>query len=268
MHFQPILVGTCAGRRQPVPSLSCVEAVKRVQILSTNRVLAGLVRGSAALAFPRADVSIARTVAEVAVGMAHSPLDILVTDIVAEDGDVLAHLAQWLSRQCSVQHVLIMTEHREPAMLMELATLSVGDVFDLNSETADALLALLPRIGTKPGYWSDSLVSVLMKERLDSDSIFRKLTRNERIVLGLIGDGCDDSVASELMGIAESSVGKLRANLHGKLGAHHRIDLMRLAGDHGFVIRTRFGVIRPGWFRLMAQRSATPERRSRLKSVA
>ena len=65
-------------------------------------------------------------------------------------------------------------------------------------------------------------------------------------MFSVIGDGCDDKVAAARLGLRESSVHSVRRELHRKLGAQHRGELIRLAAQRGYVRFTAESVQYPG----------------------
>jgi len=75
------------------------------------------------------------------------------------------------------------------------------------------------------------------------------LTEKEQIVLSTIGDGSDDQQAAEKLGLSYRTVNTHRKTIMGKLGLHHKGQIMCYALQQGYVHITPQGVFRPGFQR-------------------
>jgi DNA-binding NarL/FixJ family response regulator len=96
-------------------------------------------------------------------------------------------------------------------------------------------------------YWSQTIVDHIHRVGSGSNALFRLLTAFEHLVLSVIGDGCDNTVAAAELQLSPATVSTVRRELHRKLGVQHRGELVRVAAQHGFVRFTSTGVVRPGF---------------------
>jgi hypothetical protein len=69
------------------------------------------------------------------------------------------------------------------------------------------------------------------------------------MVLSVIGDGSDDQQAGEKLAISRHTVNTHRKTIMGKLGLHHKGQLMLYALQQGYVLVTPTGVYYPGFQR-------------------
>ncbi len=75
------------------------------------------------------------------------------------------------------------------------------------------------------------------------------LTDKEQMVLSVIGDGSDDQQAAERLGLSPYTVNTHRKAIMGKLGLHHKGQLMLYALQQGYVLVSPDGVYYPGFQR-------------------
>ncbi len=116
-----------------------------------------------------------------------------------------------------------------------LSTLGLIGVFDQTSEGQAELSRALATIAVGVRYWSPTIIEAIATHCLPPNSICRRLTLTEKRVLAVIGDGSDDSVAADRLGMKESTVASIRRSLHRKLGIQHKGELLRMAIQLGFV---------------------------------
>ena len=87
------------------------------------------------------------------------------------------------------------------------------------------------------------MISGLILETLDA------LTDKEQMVLSVIGDGSDDQQAGEKLALSPHTVNTHRKAVMGKLGLHHKGQLMLYALQQGYVQITPNGIYHPGFQR-------------------
>lgn len=223
--------------------------VHRVLILKADRLYAEALRQQTLRVFPRARVPIALTVEAAKTALAAGEVDVFVTGVGASfESDVLDLLGGF-TRQSSdhIPRVLVVTVRREFRVLATLRTLGVDGVFDSATESPDAFITALKTITTGKRYWSQTIVDHMHRVGSASNALFRLLTSFEQVVLAVIGDGCDNTVAAQKLNLSPATVSTVRRELHRKLGVQHRGELVRVAAQHGFVRFTSAGVVRPGF---------------------
>jgi DNA-binding NarL/FixJ family response regulator len=225
-----------------------IAAPSAVLILKSGRLLGSVLREVVRERFPAAMIQVAHTIAAGRALLAERPIDLLLTGVGFPDGDALDLIAQQGERR----RVLVVTSHWEHRVLAALRVLPIRGVFDPSSEDAEQLDAALAAVTQGGHYWSLSVLDRLYAQSVPSTSISRMLSPTEHLVFAVIGDGTDDKAAATELNLRPSTVQSVRRDLHRKLGAQHKGDLMRLAVQHGYVRITAVGVQRLGFASLLA----------------
>ena len=229
-------------------TLTPVAHVRCVLILKADRIYAEALRQYTLHVFPAARVLVAWSVESARAILATEPVDFFVTGVGATlESDVLDLLAQRPSKPLRVQHVLVVTVRREYRVLAALRGLAIDGVFDSASERPGEFVTALRTISGGGRYWSQSVLDHMHRTGSSSNALFRLLTMFEQVVLSVIGDGCDNTVAGRTLKLSPATVSTVRRELHRKLGVQHRGELVRVAAQHGFVRFTAAGVVRPGF---------------------
>ena len=219
-----------------------------VLILKADRLYAEALRQYTLHVFPAARVLVAWSVETAKNVLASEPVDIFVTGVGASlESDVLDLLAQRSGQTRSTQRVLVVTVRREYRVLAALRGLAIDGVFDSAAERPGEFVTALRAISTGGRYWSQSVLDHMHRVGSASTALFRLLTTFEQVVLSVIGDGCDNTVAARTLKLSPATVSTVRRELHRKLGVQHRGELVRVAAQHGFVRFTSAGVVRPGF---------------------
>jgi len=170
----------------------------------------------------------------------------------AHEGDVLELIAQCSRRPVGAPRILVVAFRWEYRTLAALRTLSVDGVFDALGETPEAFGRAVGATVTGLRYWSPGVVQRLQQLAAKPTALFRLLTDFEQLALSVIGAGCDDDEAADLLQLSPSTISSVRRDLHRKLGVQHRGALVRIAAQTGFVRFTPEGVERPGFSLLAA----------------
>lgn len=228
---------------------------ERVTLLMPDRLQLEMLRSCVAALWPHAIVSAVRTVAEARDALQLQPGEILITDVVALDGDVVDAITEWTRDAAAPLGVFVVTAHKEANVLHALANTPICGVFDQTNEGPDELKAALTLLREGRVYWSPSVREAVERTCISQESLFRQLTFTERLVLGVIGDGCDDATAAGILSMSETTVMTVRRNLHRKLGIQHKGELVRRATAYGFVLSTPHGITRPGLAGMLAARN-------------
>jgi DNA-binding NarL/FixJ family response regulator len=235
--------------------------IRCVLILKADRLYAEALRQYTLHVFPAARVLVAWSVESARATLASESVDLFVTGVGASlESDVLDLLAQRKADARRPPYILAVTVRREYRVLAALRGLAIDGVFDSSTERPGELVTALRAISTGGRYWSQSALDHMHHVGSGSTAIFRLLTSFEQVVLSVIGDGCDNTVAARTLKLSPATVSTVRRELHRKLGVQHRGELVRIAAQHGFVRFTAAGVIRPG-FGIMC--AAYQERRTK-----
>ncbi len=227
--------------------------IRSILILKSDRLYAETLRQLIHAALPQAKITLTDSVANAAKIVADAPIDLLVSGIgMSLDGDVLDFLASAAGPRRSIRHVFMVTARRDDRALAALRILPIDVVFDSAVEGPEQIKVALASILAGKRYWSPSVLDRMHREHLGPNSIFRRLTSFEQLVLSLLGDGSDDNTAAKQLDLSPSTISTVRRQLHRKLGVQHRGELVRVAAQNGFVRFTPGGVVRPGFAMLAA----------------
>src|SRR5687767_2107119 len=239
------------------PPLRCVL------ILKADRLYAEALRQYTLHVFPAARVLVAWSVESARTLLITESVDLFVTGVGATlVSDVLDLLAQQATRSSRVQRVLVVSVRREYRVLAALRGLAIDGVFDSATERPGEFVTALRAISKGERYWSQSVLDHMHRVGSASTALFRLLTTFEQVVLSVIGDGCDNTVAARTLKLSPATVSTVRRELHRKLGVQHRGELVRVAAQHGFVRFTSAGVVRPGFGIMCAEYQARRARRA------
>lgn len=227
--------------------------IRSVLILKADRLYADVLRQLIIAVVPGAVVRHTASVANAAAIMSRQPQDLLVTGAgTSLEGDVLDLLSDCAGNHNRVRHVVVVTAHREERALAALRMLPIDGVFDSAIECSEQFKSALRIVLSGKRYWSTSVLDRMHREHLGPNSLFRRLTGFEQLVLSILGDGSDDTSAAHELGLSPCTISTVRRQLHRKLGVQHRGQLVRIAAQCGFVRFTAAGVVRPGFSMLNA----------------
>lgn len=247
------------------------HAVQTVLILKADRLCAETLRVYAQRAFPHAVVLVASSCESASRVLTTQWVDIFVTGVDPTlEGDVLDLLDRSVPGTNLPGRALAIVGRYDLRMLGALRTLDVTGIFDAVAEAPERIVAALGSVVERRRYCSPSILQHTRPGGAVS-ALFNMLTSFEQLVLCVIGDGCDDSVAACELGISPSTVSTVRRDLHRKLSVQHRGELVRAAAQHGFVHFTPAGVVRPGFTMLSAAyyaRRSRPHERTSVRDQA
>jgi DNA-binding NarL/FixJ family response regulator len=236
--------------------LTAPEA-RSVLILKADRLCAEALRTLTQSALPKANVVLAHSIEEAEAIVARQTHDLLVTGAGASlAGDMLDFLSRHTGEGRRIRRALVVTSHLEQRTISALRAMAVHGVFDSASDRPEDYTRAVQAVAGGRRYWSASILDAFTRLWAGGNSLFRLLTTSEQMVLAVVGDGCDDERAAQLLGLSAATVSTVRRELHRKLGVQHRGELIRVAAQHGFVRFTKSGVIRPGFGLLSAAYAA------------
>ncbi len=228
---------------------STLPHIRQILILKADRLYAEALRQHTSHVFPQARVLTAVTINEAREILGDCEIDLFVTGVGASlESDVLELLGTLVGNPAiRGPRVLVVTVRLEYRVLIALRSLAVEGAFDSAAGSPDEFSTALLSVADGRRYWSQSILDHLHRVGSGSTALFRLLTTFEQVVLSVIGDGCDNSVAAQRLNLSPATVSTVRRELHRKLGVQHRGELVRVAAQHGFVRFTSSGVVRPGF---------------------
>ncbi len=169
--------------------------------------------------------------------------DLFITGVKIEDMDGLEHLEPFIERDLPI---LIVTSRKDSRTFCLLRSIRYDGIYDGYVEGQANFRTALEQVMERHLYVSATFVQHLKKPKnLTLDA----LTEREQMVLSVIGDGSDDHQAAVKLGLSSHTVNTHRKAIMGKLGLHHKGQLMLYALQHGYVLVTPDGIFYPGYQR-------------------
>lgn len=224
-----------------------------VLILNADRLYARTLQQMVLGVLPAARVILVTCIDSATATLNAQPFDLIVTGLEPSlKGDVLDFISSRRRCAASTERIIVVSAEFEQRVVAALRTLAVSGVFDTASELPASFTAALRVVMGGQRYWSPSVLERMRNEYAASNSLFRRLTTAEQLILSVVGDGSDDASAARELGLSPATVSTVRRELHRKLGVQHRGALIRIAVETGFVRFTQSGVVRPGFGMLTA----------------
>lgn len=236
-----------------------------VLILKADRLQGEILQQVVSSAIHGAVYHVCNRLEEAEISLRRDTADLLITGIDSLEGDVIDFLTRFHGEQWWPASSFVVTNRREPHIVSTLRSLPINGVFDSLHEGSQELGNALQTVISGKNYWSKTLSGSVDQGHLSTIPLGRMLTPIEQMVLSVIGDGCDDRLAAEELGLQVSTVSTVRRKIHSKLGIRHRGELVRQAIFQGYVCLIAGRVVRPGFSLLSA--ACQPRRtRKRLRA--
>ncbi len=145
-----------------------------------------------------------------------------------------------VKRQCPRTKILALTMHREEDFIFQAFQAGV-DGYCLKSAGYEELLLAIQSVISGKNYVSPEISGTVLEGYLDDRKTIRKkspwetLTRRERQVLKLVGEGCHNKDIADSLCISVKTVEKHRGNIMDKLDIHTAPALTAYAIEKGLV---------------------------------
>ena len=182
------------------------------------------------------------------------PPDMFITGVKIDDMDGLEHLEPFVEKDLPI---LIVTSRKDARTFSLMRSIRYDGIYDGFVEGLINLHTAMQQVLMRQLYVSPTMVEHLKKPKnitLDS------LTEKEQMILSVIGDGSDDHEAAERLSLSRFTVNTHRKAIMGKLGLHHKGQLMLYALQQGFVQVSPDGVYYPGFQRRIRGIGGTEEK--------
>ena len=249
----------------PEPSGCAYAGAFTTLVLKADRLSAQTLAHFIQQTLPHGRVAIAADARDALTRMASANL--LITDFEpSPEENTLDLLAACAARGIKLPRILVLAGTGQPRLLLALRTQKIHGLFDTANEAPGAFARALESVANGGRYWSETILERIRRHLAAANSPAQALTPGEEVMLAVIGDGCDDATAAEILGLSPATVATVRRTLHLKLGVQHRGELVRLAAQYGYVRFTPHGVTRPGFALMMA--AFRTRRRARLPAKA
>ncbi len=232
-----------------------------VLVLNDDRCVADSICRGVREVWPNATIMIERSVSGARQQLSLHGIDWLITglDLFEEDTYGIIRNAGWLGKITPV--IFVYTSRRNPRTLAWLAELPIQGAFDSCEEALVNFPTALRIVETEKRYFSPSFTRLLRDPKASGLDVLRLLSPTEELTLAAIGDGSDDQTAAQRLGLSDATVHATRKNLHWKLDARSRSELMASALRLGHVRATAKGLTAVG-FDLLLDRCAARRRRN------
>ncbi|HEU5079799.1 MAG TPA: response regulator transcription factor [Opitutaceae bacterium] len=171
------------------------------------------------------------------------PPDLFVAGVKIDDMDGLEHFEPFID---TTLPILVLTSRKEARTFEMLRGIRYDGIYDGHAEGLENLPAALQQVIQRRLYVSPTMVEHLKRPK---NITLDALTEKEGMVLSVIGDGSDDQLAAERLGISPHTVNTHRKAIMAKLKLHHKGQLMLYAVQHGYIWVTGANVYYPGFQR-------------------
>ena len=171
------------------------------------------------------------------------PPDMFITGVKIDDMDGLEHLEPFVEKDLPI---LIVTSRKDARTFSLMRSIRYDGIYDGFVEGLINLHTAMQQVLMRQLYVSPTMVEHLKKPR---NVTLDALTEKEQMILSVIGDGSDDHEAAERLGLSRFTVNTHRKAIMGKLGLHHKGQLMLYALQQGYVQVSPDGVYYPGFQR-------------------
>ncbi|MBL9188331.1 MAG: response regulator transcription factor [Opitutaceae bacterium] len=176
--------------------------------------------------------------------------DMFITGVKIEDMDGLEHLEPFIERDLPI---LIVTTRKDARTLCLLREIRYNGLFDVRAEAYANLHTAMQRVLEGEIYVSPTFAPHVKRPK---NNTLDALTEKEEMVLSVIGDGSDDQQTADRLGLSPHTVNTHRKSIMGKLGLHHKGQIMCYAVQNGYVEISPQGVFHPGFQRKIRKLAA------------
>ena len=218
-------------------------AAPRVVILKEDRLYGDLISRQIKEFWRNASVRVFQRGMEALDAIQSEPPDLFITGVYVADMDGLEHLEPFIER---LLPILVVTSRKDARTFCLLRSIRYDGVYDALEEGLGHLRSAIDEVMSHRLYLSPSMVSLMKKPK---NITIDTLTPKEQMVLSVIGDGSDDREAGERLQLSPHTVNSHRKAIMGKLGLHHKGQVIRYALQQGYIRVTPNGVDRPGFQR-------------------
>ena len=167
--------------------------------------------------------------------------DLLLLDLSMPRLDGLSAMRD-IKKICPETKILALTVHTDEEYVLE-AFNSGADGYCLKDAGRVELLMAIESVFSGNAYFSPGIADKVLegylegRQRIKSTSSWETITRREREVLKLIGEGYKNKEIADLLCISVKTVEKHRSNIMKKLDLHNAAALTAYAIDKGLVIK-------------------------------
>lgn len=238
-----------------MPSFTSMRALILHWDLIHCQTLATLVKG----VFAATEVMITQRARDALRLLAAAPVVVALMGVDAPDLDGLDFVPETIECRMAY-HTIITCERSDSRTLSALRRLPISGMIDPSTADLDELRAALTEVASGRRYVSPSF-----KERFAGPGFpwHSNLSSQEEVVLAVLAEGLDNERAASRLGLSPQTVRSHRARIMGKLGVHHKGDLIAFALAHRYIRYTTCGLLHPGIERALEAVSPAKTRAAR-----
>jgi DNA-binding NarL/FixJ family response regulator len=233
---------------------SPIRSGPRVVIVKWDRLFAETLRHFARETIPCAEVEIAGSGAEALDRLHATPATLAIFGLTLPDCDGLDLVEKVLAEKLA-ERSLVVSGRQDERVRHRMRQIRVDGYFDTEHGGVDLLKTALRSISAGRNFFCTPTLSAPHS----SDGplpLDRLLSPTELQVLAVIGDGSDNSVAAERLGMAGNTVQTHRQHIMNKLAVQTRVDLVRVAIRRGIIRIMPDRILRPGFEEELKQRAS------------
>lgn len=162
--------------------------------------------------------------------------DVVVMDVTMPRMNGIEAIAEFKSSGADPK-VVVLSMHSDPALIRQAMAAGARGYVLKAAVTEDLLLAIRAahRGATYLSPVASETIHAGVPDAAGSPRGRVELTKRERQVLGLIGDGLTNKAIARSLGISVKTVERHRTSLMSKMGAHNIVELVRAAIREGFI---------------------------------
>lgn len=225
-------------------------ATPRIVVLKANRLYGDFVCRHIKEYWRNATVEVYQKGFDALDAIQASVPDLFIGGVNVEDMDGLEHFEPFIDGKLPI---LILTSHKDARTFSLLRNIRYDGIYDAREDGLENLHTAIQEALAHRLYVSPSIIPLLKKPK---NITLDTLTDKEQIVLSTIGDGSDDQEAADKLGLSYRTINTHRKTIMGKLGLHHKGQIMCYALQQGYVHITPQGVFRPGFQRQIREMTA------------
>ena len=225
-------------------------ATPRIVVLKANRLYGDMISRHIKDFWRGAQVEVFQKGFDALDSIQASVPDMFIAGVNVDDMDGLEHFEPFIDGKLPI---LILTSHKDARTFCLLRSVRYDGIYDAREEGLENLHTAMQEALAHHLYVSPSIVPLLKKPK---NITLDALTEKEQIVLSTIGDGSDDQEAADKLGLSYRTVNTHRKTIMGKLGLHHKGQIMLYALQQGYVHVKPQGVYRPGFQRQIRDMTA------------
>jgi two-component system invasion response regulator UvrY len=227
------------------------SGIRRLTIVKWDRLTAAGIRDHAAVVYPQARFMLCHAGADALAALRRDEPDFALVGLTLPDMDGLDLLASIVQEKLA-RRVLVISGRRDERTLQVLRQVRVHGYFDSEVEPLETLPAAIRKVGEGGRFFSGAPQQALH----GFAPLSQCLSMTELQVFAVIGDGTDNEVAAERLGLAPDTVKTHRQRIMRKLDVQTRADLVRTAMQLGVVRLTPTRILYPGLDQRLCHRHA------------